>query len=197
MPTQSPAIARAVSLLAHPLPVVTLTLLMLLQRHAVPASVLWLAAGVSVALGVLVIALSRHHVRQGHWQHVDASQPTERRQLNRSLLVLFSLGTAASVIGRSGLAAAVFAGALLIVLLAMAVQRWGKASLHMAFAVFAAVLLQPASPAAILAVVAALLAIGWSRLHLQRHVPIDLLLGATSGALAAVLAQGLRSAMEG
>lgn len=191
------AIARAVSLLAHPLPVVMLALLMLLHRHAAAPSMLWSAAGISLLLGGSIIALSRQRVRQGRWQHVDASRPGERRQLNRWLLILFGLGTAASVIGNAWLAASVFGGALLIVLLAIALQRWGKTSLHMAFAVFAAVLLQPGTPLASGLVLIALIAIGWSRLHLQRHTPVDLLMGIGCGVLAGVFGRWLPSAAGG
>lgn len=191
------AIARAVSLLAHPLPVVMLALLMLLHRHAAAPSMLWSAAGISLLLGGSIIALSRQRVRQGRWQHVDASRPGERRQLNRWLLILFGLGTAASVIGNAWLAASVFGGALLIVLLAIALQRWGKTSLHMAFAVFAAVLLQPGTPLASGLVLIALIAIGWSRLHLQRHTTVDLLMGIGCGVLAGVFGRWLPSAAGG
>lgn len=190
-------IARAVSLLAHPLPVATVALLILLHRDGAPASALVLAALVCLALGGTVIGVSRRHVRQGRWQHVDASHPDERRQLNRWLLILFGLGTTVSVIGNAWLAAGVFGGALLIVLLAIALQRWGKTSLHMAFAVFAAVLLQPGTPLAIGLMLAVLVAIGWSRLHLQRHTPVDLLLGIGCGVLAGAFGRWLPSAAGG
>lgn len=186
--------ARAVSLLAHPLPVVMLALLMLLHRDGTPASALLRAAGISLLVGGSVIALSRQRVRQGRWQHVDASHPDERRQLNRWLLTLFSLGTAASAIAGAWLAAGVFAGATLIVLLAIVLQRCGKTSLHMAFAVFAAVLLQPGTPLAITMALVGLSAVGWSRLQLQRHTPVDLLLGISSGVLAGLFGQWLRTA---
>lgn len=191
------AIARAVSLLAHPLPVVMLALLMLLHRHAAAPSMLWSAAGISLLLGGSIIALSRQRVRQGRWQHVDASRPDERRQLNRWLLMLFSLGTAASAIGSAWLAAGVFAGATLIVLLAIVLQRWGKTSLHMAFAVYAAVLLQPGTPLAIALALAGLSAVGWSRLRLQRHTPVDLLLGIGGGVLAGACGRWLPTAAGG
>ena len=65
--------------------------------------------------------------------------------------------------------------------------RWCKLSLHMAFVVFAAVLLLAMRRGgwdcvALLFAVA----VAWSRLRLQRHVPRDLVAGALTGALAGI-----------
>jgi membrane-associated phospholipid phosphatase len=67
----------------------------------------------------------------------------------------------------------------------MAANRFVKSSLHVAFAAFcASSLALPA--AATIACGLAVIAIGWSRLVLKRHTPIEVGLGAIIGTAAGV-----------
>ena len=81
-----------------------------------------------------------------------------------------------------------------MIAVAMLTARWWKLSLHMAFVAFAATLLWSVAWWAGLAGFACAAAVAWSRLQLQRHIPRDLLAGATTGLLAGVaflLASGM------
>lgn len=179
--------ARAVSLLGHPMLVLPGALLTLAAAQGRQAQAWRMGAGFLV-FALLVMAYSWWQVWRGHWAHVDASQPAERGTLNRFLLLFLSACVALSLLDSAprelSLALALAAAMVLVALLG---ARWCKLSLHLAFAVFAAMLLALASVwAAALGLLFALV-IAWSRLHLQRHVPRDLLAGAATGALAGLI----------
>lgn len=184
----SVAVARAVSILGHPLPVLSLALLAhALHRGAARAQLLGSAAAFAL-FAALVLGYAWWRVDRGHWRHVDASDVHERRHLNRFLLALLLTGVALAAFAALPLLALQLALAALLVLLAMSTTRWCKLSLHLAFAVYAALLLAPVSWPAMgaLLLLAALLA--WSRLRLARHAPRDLVAGVAAGVLAGMLA---------
>jgi membrane-associated phospholipid phosphatase len=137
-----------------------------------------------VAAAVAVAVYSIGQVRRGGWQHVDASVPRERQQLNRFLVPL--LWGLAGVLAASGQPRPTVLGMALggaIVVCAQALRRRLKLSLHVAFAVFAASLLWPLWPAVLgLGVLAA--GVLWSRLVLGRHTGGEVLAGAFVGAIA-------------
>ena len=141
------------------------------------------AASVFVALSVVIYSAAQF--RTGRWQHVDASVPRERGQLNIFLMTLLFGG--AAVVWRIGNYQAV-AGALAscgaIVFIALLSQRWLKVSLHAAFSVLAAALLWPNLGGLLLLLVLAA-GVSWSRIVLGRHtateVGVGLLLGGVAG----------------
>ena len=186
----SRAFARSVSILGHPLATLpaALALTTALQRHD-PAGALRIAAG-ALAVGVVVMFASWRRVRSGRWAHVDASAPGERRDLNRGLLVGLSIAAlvAWGVAHDTVTALALALGAALIALALLTARVW-TLSLHVAFAVFAAVLLRPSGMMVLVAGLAFAALIGWSRLRLARHRPRDLVAGTLAGA-AAGLAHG-------
>ena len=155
--------------------------LALLVVHSEGHKAGWVLAGL-LALGLLVMLFSHHQVRRGHWQHVDASGKEERSSLNRFLLVLLVVATLAGLLGGASLPLTLGLGlsaAMLVV--AMATAGWCKLSLHLAFATFAALLLASLSWWVCLAGLFFAAVVAWSRLHLQRHVPRDLVAGACTG----------------
>ena len=182
--------ARGVSILGHPLVTLpaALALATALQRHD-PAGALRIVMGTS-AIGALVMSASWRRVRSGRWAHVDASAPAERRDLNRGLLVGLSIAALAAwtIAGDAFTALALALGAALIALALLTARVW-MLSLHVAFAVFAALLLRPSGTAALVAGLAFAALVGWSRLRLGRHRPRDLVAGTLAGA-AAGLAHG-------
>jgi hypothetical protein len=182
------AFARAVSVVGHPLPVLSGALL-LRAFHGGAGRAQLLGIAVALALfAAAVMAYSWWRVRGGHWGHVDASHAGERRQLNRFLLVLLLAGaTLAAAAGQAEFAWQLALAAALVLAAALT-ARWCKLSLHLAFAVYAAALLALVSwlATAALLLLAALLA--WSRLHLARHAPRDLWAGALAGLSAGALA---------
>lgn len=178
------ALARALSILGHPLLVLpAAALLLAADGGAGTPGLSRLAFGLG-GLAVLVVAYSWWQVRRGDWDHVDASAGHERRTLNRFLLTAFA---AAAVIawtaGQREFALGLALSALLIAV-AMLSARWWKLSLHVAFAVFAAVLLANLSWQACVIALLFAAAVAWSRLALARHRPRDLAAGAVAGALA-------------
>ena len=177
-------IARGVSILGHPLLLMPAAVLALLVVHSEGHKAGWVLAGL-LALGLLVMLFSHHQVRRGHWQHVDASGKEERSSLNRFLLAMLVAATLACLL--LGASAPLTLGlglsaAMLVV--ALATARWCKLSLHLAFATFAALLLANLSWWVGLAGLLFAVVLAWSRLHLQRHVPRDLVVGAGTGLLA-------------
>ena len=149
-------------------------------------SVLIVAGFTIVPLVVLMV----RQVRAGAWKNADASNLSERPVLytvggvgSLALLVYLLLAQPQSYLIRG---AAGFAMMFAVCALA---TRWIKVSLHMAFAALAATtLLLIGSPAGwvLLPVVPAL---GWSRLALRRHRPVEVVLGAVIGIAAGIGAE--------
>ena len=178
-------LARIVSILGHPLVSLPVAALLLAAHQgAGPArlSVLVLGLG-AIALGVM--GYSRWQVRRQRWRHVDASGRGERRSLNRFLLLVFAVATLATWAWAPQREFALgLALSALLIAAAMLSARWCKLSLHVAFAMYAAVLLVQLSWLACAAGILFVAAVAWSRLVLDRHAPRDLVAGAISGLLA-------------
>ncbi|MGH8026995.1 MAG: hypothetical protein ACREO0_09740 [Pseudoxanthomonas sp.] len=181
------ALARAISISGHPMVVLPLAATAVAATRGQYRMALWMGLGFAAFAGV-VMAYSHWQVRHGRWSHVDASGKRERRSLNRFLLIALLVST----IGAAwfGLGANLVLGLALsaaMVATAMLASRWCKLSLHMAFVVFAALLLLFYAPRWTgLAALCFTGAVAWSRLALQRHVARDLIAGAAAGALAGI-----------
>ncbi|MFN7781832.1 MAG: serine hydrolase [Lysobacterales bacterium] len=181
MPT---LLARWISILWHPVLSIAVSALWatllaggVARGHSV---LLWVGGVLAIVLGFLV-----WQTRRGGWSHVDASQPKERRSLNRFLLI--GLGIAAAATAQSG--AAELASVLGVVTASMAVvmlsARWLKISQHCLFAVLPMAWLWPSALAsAVFAVMALLVAV--SRLRLRRHTAAEVVCGLLLGAVAAL-----------
>lgn len=176
--------ARALSIVGHPGLLMPLAVGLSAAGAGVPAPRLLALLAAALGVAVLVGGYSLQQVRRGRWTHVDASLPHERRQLNP--FVIWLLLGAAALLLLSGASRHGAMGALvsaLIVLAALALQRWMKTSLHAAFAVFAAALVWPQT-AWSLPMLGLALGVGWSRLRLRRHTRAEVLAGLALGALA-------------
>jgi hypothetical protein len=172
------------SILGHPLLTLPLAVLALIAMRE-PARLPGIAAGMAM-VAVAVMAYSWRQVRRARWAHIDASGPEERAGLNRVLaVVLIALTLLAHMRGLPLLALGLALSAGLI-LAALALKRWCTLSLHVAFAAYAAGLLWTLSPVAALAGLAFAAGVAWSRLHLARHRPRDVAIGAAAGVAAAV-----------
>lgn len=183
--------ARGLSIVGHPALLVPGAVAAAAWVHGAPPPLLQAAVAAAAFVAMAVLAFSAVQVRRGRWRHVDGSAPQERRQLN-AFLALLLLGCAGAL-WWAGQPRAVPAGLAIggaLVLGLQGLHRWGKVSLHAAFAVFAALLLWPAAPA-----VAALLVlaggVAWSRLVLHRHTPAEVAAGLASGAAAGLAFQWL------
>lgn len=184
MTPSSIAVARAVSIVGHPVVLMFLAGLATASTRAASPGQLRLIGGALVTISAIVLGFSWMQVRSGRWSHVDASTRNERGSLNVFLAILLLLGAVLAwfLTRRTYLAVPLaLSGALIVAALVSA--RWVKLSLHAAFAAFATALLWPVK----LAVVAGILitaAVAWSRLALGRHVPADVMAGLLAGAAA-------------
>ena len=180
----SNVLARAISILGHPLLLLSLALLATAAGRGSRAQTWRLGIGLAV-FAALVLAYSGWQVRRQHWRHVDASGRHERRHLNHFLL--FGLISAALLAWYLGAAREILLALTLsaaIIALALATARHCTLSLHLAFAVFTAWLLAPLTWWWLAAGLAWAACIAWSRLRLSRHAPRDLVAGAIAGTLA-------------
>jgi hypothetical protein len=179
--------ARALSILGHP-GVVMPAALMVMSRQVGSAA----NAALFVALGVtgLVVLYSLWQVRRGAWAHVDASQRPERLQLNRFVAMVLLASSALAWLKQAPALALGLAASGGLVLVALALQRWCKLSLHVGFACFAAGLMWPDKLAFSLGLLLAS-GVAWSRLVLKRHVPRDLWVGSMVGSAGALLVHGV------
>ncbi len=178
-------LARALSIAGHPLSVVPLAVFAsFVARGGDPRRALPFALGFAAFAG-LAMGYSWWQVRRRRWAHVDASDPAERRSLNRFLFLALAAG--AGLLGWQTSARELALGLALsaaLVLAGAAAARWCKLSLHVAFATYAALLLARVGVGAASAGLAFAAAVAWSRLALSRHIPRDLVAGAIGGAAA-------------
>lgn len=180
------AVARAASIVGHPLVLLPIAALVAASQRGAPMQQLWFIGVTFVALGIIVMGYSWVQVRSGRWAHVDASVRTERKSLNIFLALLCFAGAALQT-GRPYLSVALaLSGALISIGLLTA--PWAKMSLHTAFAAFATSLLWPNEIAVVIGLITTAIVV-WSRLILGRHVVTDVVLGFLAGAAAGVCYQ--------
>jgi len=180
------AIARGVSIVGHPVVLISAAGLIAASTHGASAAQLRIIGVTLLLLAVIVIGFTWWQVKAGRWAHVDASARTERSSLNAflSTLLLVSAVLAWFVLRNLHLSVALALSATLI-LIALALARWLKMSLHVAFATFATTLLWPLSWG-LAAGILVTAVVAWSRLTLGRHVAADVIAGFLLGALAGI-----------
>lgn len=183
-------IPRLVSIAGHPAILIPLAAA-LATAPSGDRSLVFLSVTIAVSFALLVFVYSQAKTRAGHWKHVDASIKSERTELNRAVgIALFATAATLALLKvNTGIVAATgLSGAIVV-----AGQFFGKIakpSLHVGFAVFAACLTWPRQiPFAAILLFAVV--IGWSRLRLERHAPLDLALGAALGFLAGLCFQAI------
>lgn len=173
--------ARGISIVGHPLVTLPLAVCIAVGPHGLlqPATV------ALAALIVLTVVFIGWHVRRGAWHHVDANRLHERRRWNVFLASLL-LGTSGwfAIDPATRVLALGFAAGLLPVLVAIVLSRWLKLSQHVAYCVYAALLLAAEGPVAMLIALLLGLPLAWSRVVLGRHTPLETAIGAASGMLA-------------
>jgi hypothetical protein len=128
---------------------------------------------------------------------MDASAEGERAQLNTRIgagLIVVAVSLAAFEVHYATWTAVALSG--LIVLMAYLLRRSAKLSLHVAFALFAAIIVWPQQSATLLLLLVTV-AVGWSRLVLRRPVARDLAWGVGAGALAGLVFQSAIAAAGG
>ena len=174
-------IARGFSIFGHPmimLPASALLVSLELGSVGRMFGVIGTAVIVSAGLG----AWAKRKVAEGAWSHVDASDPSERKQWNRVVFVSFIAVAALFAAFDSVIAVGSLALAL-IILCAMVLAPWLKLSQHTAFTILSAWVAGAVDP--IIGGVFALLSLGvmWSRLALDRHTVPEVIVGAICGSI--------------
>lgn len=177
-------LARWISILWHPL-------------LSIALSVLWaallaggLAVGRGTLLGVLavlalVLGFLVWQTRRGGWSHIDASQPRERRSLNRFLLIGLAVGSVAAALSSAPQLASALGVVAACLAVVMFCARWLKISHHCLFAVLPLAWLWPSALATAVFTAMALL-VAASRLRLRRHTRAEVACGLVLGAVAAL-----------
>ncbi|WCT72720.1 hypothetical protein PQ455_13895 [Sphingomonas naphthae] len=180
-------VARGLSIGGHPALLVPGCALAALAARGGSAGMILRFGLILGLLALVLMGWSWWQVRRKRWQHVDASRPVERRRLNLFAIALFGAGAGGALIGGAPDLALGLVGGILILAIALVTSRWCKLSLHVAFAMLVVAIgafIAPWAPVVLLALASA---IGWARLRLGRHGPVDVIAGALAGALAGVV----------
>ncbi len=180
-------VARLVSILAHPVVVMTVAAAVAAGGRA--SGVVWQALAAVAVAAMVVMFYSAWKTRTGHWAHIDASNRHERSQLNRfasGVLLAMAAVLALAGVHRGIVIAIALSG--LIVFTAQLLRGRLKSSLHVAFAVFAACIGWP-QPVAVAGFLLATLLVAWSRIALRRHQSAELVVGAGIGLVCGVVFQ--------
>lgn len=182
-------LARLVSILFHPVPVMAVATVVAARGAAAPDGLLWQALAAVAVAAAAVMLYSARQARSGRWAHIDASNRHERSQLNRfACWLLLGLAVLLAVGGAHRAIVLAIALSGLVVLAGHVLRRRLKSSLHMAFAMFAACIVWPQALAAAV-LLAGAAALAWSRLALGRHTRAEVLSGAAIGLAAGLLMQ--------
>jgi len=167
--------------------VLPLTVAALTARRFGGRAGLLFGAAVALATVVPVIVLVVRGVRRSAYSDYDVSDRGQRSGFYRALFMVLPIGSAALWLLEPALRPGIVATWALI-LTSMAANHFVKSSLHVGFAAYCAVLLPLTAWTAPLAA-AAVVAIAWSRLALERHTAREVAVGAALGLAAGV---GLR-----
>src|SRR5215217_2711780 len=82
------ALARAISIVGHPVVVISVATLLTAWQHGTSAGELRQIGAALALLNAVMIGYTWHQVRAGRWVHVDASVRSERKSLNAFLAAL-------------------------------------------------------------------------------------------------------------
>jgi membrane-associated phospholipid phosphatase len=180
--------ATAVSIVVHPFVCITLPALLvswnLHGRNAALEAVGAVLLGAIVPLSLYILWLRS----TGQWQSVDASMQTERPLLYRAVLAaMIPASLYLLYVERTGIIVRGVLAVAILMSLGAALNRWLKLSLHVAFAVFAGLVLNQLSPDYGIAFLIIVPLVAWSRLALWRHTMAEVLGGIGLGAVAATV----------
>jgi membrane-associated phospholipid phosphatase len=183
------AIARWISIVAHPL--VLALLLVGVSAAKVQggrAAVQWLGVTAAVVVIPLWVFMWRKW-RSGNWDTVDASAPKNRPLLYlRALLLMAAFTVCIGVLSEWDYAWLRGSVAVVgVITVAAILNRWIKLSNHMAFALFAAVVLLRVDWRVGAPLVAIVPLLAWSRIKLGRHSWPEVFGGACLGGAVGLL----------
>jgi membrane-associated phospholipid phosphatase len=180
------SVARFVSIAGHPFVLIPLCVGVAALRtlpNDKAAQVIGALLGSLAIFGGYVVV----KVRQGVWTNVDVSVREQRPKMY--LVAISATGASLAFLWLTGQPPPVLRGcaiALLLLILGAVVNRWIKASLHVAFGIYAAAIAAGVDPIAGAVVLLASAMVGWSRVVLGRHTRAEVLAGAILGVVASL-----------
>jgi hypothetical protein len=167
-----------VSIVGHPFAMTMVMVLGAALRFGTPLEALRTALLVAAIALLPVAALMIRQVRKGSWANVDASNRAERPVLFAVGIVALAVLIGVVLVFRPGsflVRGAV--GVLTMLALCAVATRWIKVSLHMAFGALATTTLLCLGSRIGWVLLAAMPALAWSRLALERHEPAEVAIG--------------------
>lgn len=175
--TRRSTAARVLSIAGHPLLLTPLTVAF------VTRSLRWtVLIGAATILPVTALILWNMH--RGVWSDFDVSRRDQRSGLYWFALPLLALAAlllpAPPWFQRSMLAL------VAVLVIALALDRLLKTSLHLLFAAFSTVVMAGADVRSLALMLPLSAALAWSRWHLGHHTPAELALGSALGAAAGI-----------
>ena len=181
-------LARAISIVGHPFVSILILVGVVATLRMGPAAALQPLGVVALAVLLPLGIFMYRRVRSGHWGSIDASHPAERPALFLlALALVVGLGAFVALLPRLGFLSRGILAVLLLLCVAAFLNRWIKASLHVAFAAFSGtVLLRLALPVG-LAVLAFLPVLAWARLAMRRHTFPEICAGCAIGGAVGIL----------
>ncbi len=185
--TTSVKTAKIISVIGHPFVLLSLTIFAAAAFRESPARAAMIGAVTVLATVFPMLFIIRRKVKAGKWSDHDVSDAAERR--NFYPLMMTVLGISLVVFYLFGFPRPLLVGmfiSLLILFIAMLVNRRSKISLHMIFAVYFAVSLLVVNFWISAALFVTAIAVGWSRVKLGRHSLAQILSGALLGAIAGI-----------
>ncbi len=181
-------LARALSIVGHPLCIVPLASALAIASHGLGWRALGVTAIFFVSLSLIVFAFAWRQVRAGRWQDIDASNVAERRSLNYFLAAVLFIGAFLSFRQSQPLGLTLglsMSGGLVV--LTMLLSRWVKVSLHVAYLVYSTAILWYSDVWLVAAGLCLAAAVAWSRLELRRHALVEVVLGGIIGGIAGLV----------
>lgn len=180
-------LARWLSIVAHPfVMVVVMVGAATAARRTAGEALRSVAIVLLVTIAPLLVLMTRK-VRSGAWENADASNQKERPilYLVGALMLVGLLAYVTAFRPHDFMVRGVLATLGMFAACAMA-TRWIKVSLHMAFAALAATALSLMGSVIGYVLILVLPALGWARLALSRHTPLEIAFGTIAGVIAGV-----------
>lgn len=177
--------ARFLSILGHPFVTVAIMVGASAMQLSKPQEALRALVVVGLIAIVPIAVLMALQVRRGAWENVDASNRRERPILFVVSTVALAVLVAFLMVRRpDSYFTRNAAGTLAMLAVCAVATRWVKVSLHVAFAALAGTSLALLGSPIGWLLLGGVPALAWSRLKLERHRPIEILLGFMIGATA-------------
>lgn len=185
---KSVKIARVVSLVGHPFVLLSLTVFIAALHRTHPVRALTIGGAAVLCTVSPLLFIIRRRVSAGTWSDHDISDASERKSFYPIAISISALST--FVFYLLDFPHALIVGMLIslaILLAAMLINHRSKISLHMIFATYFAVSLFAVSVLTGAIFLLTAIAVGWSRVVLKRHTPVQVVTGALLGAFAGII----------